>query len=84
MSLPLLTKQEFSFFSAQFQLTYIDRHGKLIFFKILRGNLSVSVYSVSEFKIRVLKSFPKGELIEISILVHESNTTKYFGLMYRN
>jgi len=84
MNLPLLSENEFELFSDDFQLTYLDRHGRLIFFKILRGHLSVSVYSLDEIRIRVLKSFPDGELIEISFLKEESAESKCFGLMYRN
>ncbi|MFT4601887.1 MAG: hypothetical protein ACI857_002073 [Arenicella sp.] len=84
MKLPLLTKEEFCLFSNDFQMAYIDRHGRLIYFKILDEEMSISIYEFGEIKVRVLTTFPVGLLIKITLINNSSKQTKYLSLVYQN
>jgi hypothetical protein len=84
MSLPLLSKNELKLFSNEFKLSYIERHGSLMYFKINDENMTMSVYEINQFLIQVLKLWPTNQLKDIVLVSEDNSNLRCLRLVFLN
>jgi hypothetical protein len=84
MSLPLLTRNELKLFSNEFKLTYLERHGSLLYFKINNDKITTAIYEIEEFRTQVLKSWPDNLLEDIILISEDDSVNRCLCLVFQN
>ena len=75
-----LNTAEFCRFSEKSQLCFIDIYGRLIVARIIDGKLSVSVYAIYDFYVKVARKYPSMEVIEIKPVTNLNDLIRYLYL----
>ena len=65
MNLPQLSREEFKMFGNNFKLDYIYQHGQLLHIRIVDEKIVLSIFTLNEFRVKVLKTYPQKKLIVI-------------------